>query len=168
MNSGNRVRNILFGVAAFAVVLVVIVFLLRRGRQPSIINVSTPLPTPISNYRQELQNNFGITVPNSAISASLKDVSGGVQEGIAIYDKSNGQFVYTIIASLNEARPGYFYQGFLVRGKPGDNNFDMVSLGRLEIAKGGYIVNYTSSKDLLDHKDVWVVLGDKHILEGSF
>jgi hypothetical protein len=89
--------------------------------------------------------------------------------GLATLENQNGKFVYTVIANLEDPTPGYFYQAWIVNGK------DNVSLGQLSVEKGGWITNFTSSKDLSDHKTIWITLErandnipEMHILEGSF
>lgn len=176
MESGsNRTRNVLVGVVLVIVFLLIIIFFIRRGQTSNEVPIFSPYPSTTSNYSQELQNNFGITLPSSAVKADLKDVTGGNQMGIATSDKENGQNVYTILANLQDPQSGYFYEAWILRGKPGDSNYDLVSLGRLNLAKGGYLVNYSTSKDLSDHKNIWVTLENvldntphQHILEGSF
>lgn len=174
MDSENRNRNILVGIVFLIVVILIVIFLIRR-KQPEIINVNSPLPTATTSYEQKLQNDFGITVPTTAVKTDLSDVSGGSQMGIATKDRDNGQNVYTIIANLNDPQQGYFYQGWLVRGNLGESNYDLVNLGRLTSGKGGWIVSYSTTNDLSDHKSVWVTLESfstntphQHVLEGSF
>src|SRR5260221_3050667 len=167
MNNNKR-RDTLVGLAVLILIVLVVIFLVRR-HQDAITPFSSPVPTTVSVYQQQLKNNFGIVVPDTAIKADLKDVSGGNQVGLATLDKATGQNVYTVLANLEDPTPGYFYQAWLVNG----NN--TISLGQLSIEKGGWLVNYTSSKDLSDHKTVIVTLEkyndstpEKHILEGSF
>ena len=162
-------RDILIGVAIFILIILLAVFLIRRGQNNNNAAISSPLPTPVSSLEQNLKNNFGITVPDSAIKANLVDVTGGNQMGLATLDKSNNQNSYTIIANLETPAYGYFYQAWLV------NNTDTISLGKLGIAKAGWLINFNSSKDLSDHNKVWITLErsfdktpEKHILEGSF
>lgn len=168
MNS-NRTRDILIGLAIIIIIILIAVYLIRRG-QVAQVSTSSPFPTPVSQFQQELQNNFGITVPSSAIKADLKDVSGGNQVGLATIDKN----AYTVIANLNDPPSGYFYQAWLIRGNPGDTNYDAISLGQLSLEKGGWLVNYISPNDLTDHKKVIVTLQhfnntpETHVLEGSF
>jgi hypothetical protein len=164
----NKRREILTGIAIFIIFFLVAVFLIRR-HQDAVITVESPLPTSVSLYQQQLQNNFGITVPDNAKKADLKDVSGANQMGLATLENQNGKFVYTVIANLEDPTPGYFYQAWIVNGK------DNVSLGQLSVEKGGWITNFTSSKDLSDHKTIWITLErandnipEMHILEGSF
>ncbi len=161
-------REAIIGGVVFVLIILLVIFLIKR-RNDAIVPVNSPIPTTVSVYEQELQNNFGITVPDSAIKADLKDVSGGNQVGLVTLDKQNNQNVYTVLANLEDPAQGYFYQAWIVNGS------NTVSLGQLNIEKGGWLVNYTTLKDLSDHKSVWVTLeryndstAEKHILEGSF
>lgn len=178
MNTTDGARNVLVGIVVFIVVVLIILFLVRRSQNSSSVAVPvySPLPTSLSLYRQQLQNNFGITVPSSATTADLKDVTGGNQMGLTTLDKSAGVNDYTVLANLNDPNAGYFYQAWLVRGTTGSSDFDVISLGTLSIAKGGWLIDYKSSKDLSDHKTVWITEeryatntpAGKHILEGFF
>ncbi len=167
----NRSRNILIGVVVVIIIVLVAIFFIRRNQDSSsnLVNKNIPFPTPISSFQQSLQNNFGITIPSAATKADLVDVTGGGQVGLVTLEKSNGQNSYTVIANLEDPNRGYFYQAWLVNGN------ETISLGKLSIAKGGWLTNFNSSKDLSDHKKVWVTLErsddstpEKHILEGSF
>jgi len=62
-----------------------------------------------------------------------------------------------------------------VRGRQGDENFAYISTGRLTLAKGGYMLEFESSRDYSEYSEVVVTLEavddkkpEKHILEGSF
>lgn len=168
-SNGNRTRDILIGLVVVIIIILIAIFIIRRRQTPAITTNNLPFPTPVSSFEQNLQNNFGITVPSTAIKANLNDVTASNQTGLATSDKEGNQNVYTVIANLNDPTPGYFYQAWLVNGN------DYIPLGKLDIAKGGWIVNYTSARDLSDHKAVWVTLEktndptpEKHVLEGSF
>jgi hypothetical protein len=176
MNPSNRSRDILVGVVVIILVILVAVFLIRRRQAANVLTNSSPLPTPVSQFQQNLQTNFGITVPPTAVKADMKDVSGGNQVGLTTEDKTtSNEHTYTVIANLEDPASGSFYEAWLVRGKPGDANYEPVSLGKLTVAKGGWLVNYTTAKDLSDHKTIWITLEktndqvpEKHILEGAF
>lgn len=175
MERENRGRNILIIAVIFIVIILVIIFLIRRNRNANTLSLNSALPTPTSNYQQELKDNFGIVLPTNAIKADLKDVNGGNQMGLATKDLENGQSSYAIIANLEDPATGNFYQAWLIRGKEGDTDYDLVSLGKLYLAKGGWMVTYTTGKDLSDHKTVLITsestfdnTPEKHILEGSF
>jgi len=165
----NKTKNVLIGVVFFIILILVAIFLINRHQNALNEANSSPLPTPVSAFEQQLKDNFGITVPDTAVKADLKDVTGNNQVGLVTENKVNSQNDYTVIANLEDPTPGYFYEAWLVNGN------DTVSLGMLSVAKGGWLVDYTTSKDLSDHKTVWVTLEryndntpEKHILEGSF
>src|SRR6266404_3857775 len=174
MESGsNRSRNILIGVVVIIIIILSAIFLIRRAQSSNQNSLNLPTFTPISQFQQQLQTNFGIKVPASAVKADLVDINRGNQMGLVTLDKSNGQNVYTVIANLNDPSSGYFYQAWLINDST--KTADIISLGKLNLAKGGWLVNYSSIKDLSDHKKVWVTLEkiadntpEKHILEGSF
>jgi hypothetical protein len=168
MRPEDRSRNILIGTAVIIIIILVAIFLIRRQGNAPVVEAPV-IPTPVSSYQQSLQNNYGITVPSSAIKSDLRDVTGNNQMGLATLDKETNQNEYTIIANLVNPDSGYFYQAWLINGN------DVISLGKLQVGKAGWLINYTSTKDLSDHKAVWVTLEkvydntpEKHILEGSF
>ena len=177
-NDGNRSRSILVGVVVVIIVILIVIFFVRRSQNENsnLVNSNIPFPQATSAFESQLQNNFGITVPSSAVKANLVDVTGGNQMGLATFDKQSlpdgklsGQNDYTVIANLEDPATGYFYEAWLA------NNTDVIPLGQLNIAKGGWLLDYTTPKDLTDHKKVWITLEsvndntpEKHILEGSF
>jgi len=169
MGSNDRARNILVGVVVLIIIVLVAVFLIRRRGAENLISVNSPLPTPVSTFQENLQNDFGITLPATATKADLHDVNGGSRAGILTKDNEAGQYVYTVIADLEDPAPGYFYQAWLVKDS------DYVSLGKLSIAKGGWMVTMRTTRDLSDHRSVWVTsekvfdnTPETHVLEGSF
>lgn len=158
-----KARDVVIGF----VVLVVLVgggLLYKNAKKGKI---SVPAPTP--NF-QEVESKFpGLSVPANADKASLTDVSGGTGMGEGIRGIENGMLSLTVLANLDSPKPGYFYQAWLVNGD------SYISLGKMELAKGGYLVDFSSSKYYSDYKKV-VVTEEKvfdstpetHILEGSF
>lgn len=133
------------------------------------------LPSPTPNFGV-VENKFpSLKVPANADRASLNDISGDGGMGEAFRTFQNGQFSLTVMANLPDPKSGTYYQAWMVRGNPGDVNFSYASLGRLGIAKGGYLVDFISSKDYSDYKAIVVsvqtttsVTPQTHLLEGSF
>ena len=114
-------------------------------------------------------------IPQNIVTTNLSDVVGGSSKGVATRSWDNGKFVHTIAASLPTPKPGEFYEGWLVRGKAGEVNFEFVSTGKLVGNKEEYDLKFESERDLTDHPSVVVTvekvddsLPEKHILEGSF
>ncbi len=135
--------------------------------------VETPVPTP--NITERISKTFNLEIPDDVDKAELTDVSGGDGSGVATRKFETGIFSHAVLADLPEPTPGYFYEGWLVRGKVGDSNFSYFSTGKLGIAKGGYLLNFASAKDYSDYTKVVVTLEkvndktpEQHILEGSF
>ncbi len=91
--------------------------------------------------------------------------------GMAVREVSGEVFLHTILAELPDPEVGKFYEGWLVR----ESDKSVVYSGRLELRKGGWMLEYVGKKDLNDHKLVVVTLESKddqkpetHILEGRF
>jgi hypothetical protein len=68
-----------------------------------------------------------------------------------------------------------FYEAWVQRGETSSSNYSLISIGRLQMAKGGYLLNFSSSTNYSDYNTVIVSqetklgqLPSKTILEGSF
>lgn len=143
-----------------AIVLVVIIvgLLIRRSRNKNADTTPTPIST--NSIKQEIQDKLKYQIPTNTESIELKDVSGGDSRGIATEKE--------ILVDAPNPETGNFYQGWL------ENNGNLVSLGKLQIAKGGWLINFDGTK-YPDHKKVIVSQEkeldntlEKKILEGSF
>lgn len=128
-----------------------------------------PYPTPSVEDRVSVKFG-GLTIPNDLDKAELKGVADKDALGIATRKYSNGKFVLTVLGDLAEPKAGYFYEAWLL-----GNNKELVSLGTLRQAKGGYLVDFTSSKDYSSLDSIFVtvekkhdVTPEEHVLEGSF
>lgn len=155
------------------VIAVVVLALLIAGalyyKKARVAVAPSPLPEPTVNF-QTIESKFpGLTVPANADRINLNGVGGmsGLGEAWRAYD--NGKYSLTVMADLPAPKSGFFYQGWL--GK--DGNY--LSLGQLQSSKGGYLVEFSSSKDYSDYKDVLVTqekyfnsTPETHLLEGSF
>ena len=131
------------------VALVVAVLLIKNKKTTTVL-----APSASPSIQQQIQNKFnGLVIPKDQESIELKDVSGGSAIGIATRNE--------ILADLPDLPSGEFYQGWI------ENNGKTVLLGTLKIAKGGWILSYSSSA-YPGYNKVIVAVGTKHILEGSF
>jgi len=143
-------RNVLI---AFIVIVVVIVGVLLIKNRAKIAQKVSPIATP--SVQQQIKNKFnGLTIPQGEPSIDLKDVSGGSGMGIATRSE--------VLADLPDLAKGQIYQGYLE-----NSSGKTVLLGNLKSEKGGWILNYDSSM-YSGYNKVIVVVGTKHILEGSF
>jgi len=162
-------RDIVIGFVILAALAGFIYFRAKR-ETPQELTVPQTLST-----EDTLEKKFGLTLPENVDRAELKDLSGGDASGIATRKFENGTFTHTVLADLPDPEAGTFYEGWLVRGKQGDDNFAFISTGRMTLAKGGYILEFTSQTNYSDYSNV-VVTSEKqadttpetHILEGSF
>lgn len=162
-------RDIVIGFVILAALAAFIYFRSSRAT-PNELTVPQTLST-----EDKLEEQFGVTLPENVDRAELSDVTGGNGSGIATRRYEDGAFTHTVLADLPDPQAGTFYEGWLVRGKPGDNNFALVSTGTFRLAKGGYLLEFQSDKDFSEYNNV-VVTQEKvadstpetHVLEGSF
>src|SRR3989304_9582998 len=129
-------RDIVIGLVGFLLV-VGIVYWNRRSRQSEEMKVPETLS---SSVEEKLEEKFKIQIPEDISKAELKDVSGETASGIATRKFENNTFAYTLIADLPDPETGAFYQGWLVRGDRGSDNFSQISTGRLQLGKGGWML----------------------------
>ena len=161
-----RTRDIVIGLIILALLAVAIVWV-RRSRQ------TQEVPPP--SVEEKIEKTFNFEIPDDVERADLRDVSVGTGSGIATRKFEGGRFTHVVLADLLDPTAGYFYEGWLVRGKEGDANFAFVSTGKMRVAKGGYLLEFNSSTDYSSYSGVVVTLErvddrkpETHILEGSF
>lgn len=160
-----KTRDVVIGLIVL-VILISGALIIRNNRKA--VSINTPLPTP--NF-QKVENNFpSIKVPANADRIDLKAISidGGMGEAFRTYQ--NGKINLTVMANMQDIKPGYFYQAWLTK-----DNTTNLSLGKMTFAKGGYISEFDANKDYSDHKRVMVTLErvfdnspETLVLEGSF
>lgn len=153
-----------------AIILAVMLggFLLLRNNQTPAIEVE-PTPSAIETLEDQIESNFKVDIPDNVEKAQLKDLSGGDGSGLATRIFENNKFTSTLLVDLPEPAVGGFYQAWLSDGE------DFKSLGRLRVAKGGYMVDYSGAQNLEEFTEV-IVSQEKGsvstpsniVLEGSF
>lgn len=148
-------RDIVIGLGVLAVVAGVVYFWQRPDEQ-----VELPVPDTLS-VEDILQDRFDIQIPEDAERAELTDRTDGDASAIAIRSFEQGMFEFTILADLPDPETG----SYTVRVTRDD---DVLGLGTLSLAKGGYMLNYQSQSDLTQYNLVQVLLGSEVVLEGSF
>lgn len=164
--------DILLGLAIVAVVSGVIYWI----KKPSLKNLPKPTQTPtIEQIEGKLEDTFKRQIPEDLDKTELKDVAGGDGSGVAARKFEKGVFNLTVLADLPDPEAGNFYQVWLQRGMRGEDGFGLVSLGKMRIEKGGYLIDYKVNKDYSDYKQVFVsrekVFDSKiesSVLEGVF
>ena len=162
-------RDIVIGLIILLVVVGVI--FIRQKNRPS--NEVMKVPETLSSVQEQIENKFNLKIPTDVDKAELKDVSGGQSSAIATRKFENGKFTASVLADLPDPEAGTFYQAWLVKTENGNDSF--VLLGSLELAKGGWMLNYQGSNDLTGYPKVLVTSEktrdnnpETHILEGSF
>lgn len=145
-----KTRDIIIGFVFLVILIAGILWIVRERNNK---NTNDPLPTPdISEQIESTLSKFNI--PDGVEKTNLRDVAGGDSIGIATRTE--------IVANLPEPTNEERYQVLLENSKG-----EKVNIGSMRIAKIGYILEYNSSK-YPDYNKVIVVLGNTHILEGSF
>ena len=114
-----------------------------------------PLEIPIQVETRELENKFKLSIPGGVEKISLRATEGNEGMGIATRNE--------ILADLPDLPSGQYYQGWLK-----NSSGKTILLGKLEKAKGGYLLEFSSEKNYFDYKKVEVRLGENIILSGSF
>ncbi len=157
-------RDIVIGVIILALLGAFIYFRQQRIDREEELKVPETL-----SVEDIIEESFKIEIPEDVEKAELKDVVGGDSSGIATRKFENGRFAHMVLADLPDPETGSYYEGWLVNGD------SVISTGRMQIAKGGYLLEFSSDTDYSDHSEVVVTkekIADKnpeeHILEGSF
>ncbi len=156
-------RDIVIG---FIILAALAGFIYFRSRREAPEELQVPQTLSVED---QLEQAFGFDIPEDVDKAELKDVTGGNATGIATRKVDAGKFAHTVLADLPDPESGTFYEGWLVK----DDN--VISTGRLRVAKGGYLLEFQSATDYSEYNNVVITLEkvadsvpEKHILEGSF
>ena len=160
-----KTRDVVVGFLVL-VVLIAGILLAKNSKKNNVLN----LPSPTPSISQTITEKFGgITVPSNADKADLVTVAGGSGIGEAIRVFENGKFELTVLTDLPQPSNGYFYQAWM------GNGTIFISLGKLNLAKGGYFIDFTSTKNYSDYKKIVVTVekvfdqkAEEKVLEGSF
>lgn len=156
------------------IILVVLLggaYLLRRP--------STPTQAPsVSNEIEEVERDifekFNVDIPEDVEKTVLSDVTGGNSSAVATKQDTDGQFIYTILADLPDLQSRNFY-GWFVPLEDGKLDYERALVGGMRQAKGGWLLELESSKDVGSDARVIVSTAktanntpEDVVLEGSF
>jgi hypothetical protein len=162
-------RDIVIGLVILVLLGGVIYFRQRSKDADEMI-----VPETLSS-EEVFEDKFNLDIPDDVDKTDLSSVGDTSGSGIATEKYEDGKFTQSVLVDLPDPEEGYFYQGWLQKGNEGDDDYNLVSTGKLRLAKGGWMLEYTSNEDLSDHSKVIVSLEktfDKNIeekvLEGSF
>jgi hypothetical protein len=162
-------RDIVIGLIIL-VLLAGVIYIRQRTRLQEEMVVPETLST-----EQVFEEKFNIQIPDDVDKAELKEVGDLGGSGIAIRKFEEGQFTHSILVDLPDPETGYFYEGWLAKGEEGEDDYSIISTGRLRLAKGGWMLDFSSRTDLSDYEKVIVSLErvfdntiEEKVLEGSF
>lgn len=157
LNMNYTKKDIVIGFVIIAVIILGTLLFKKYTNSRKAVVTSTPVSI---SFKDELEKNFRYTIPENTNSIELKDVSGGDGRGIATDNE--------VLADIPDPKYGYFYQGWLEKGN------ELISLGKLQSDKGGWLLEYNKSK-LDDADKITVSLEinfdtqmETKVLEGSF
>lgn len=147
-------------VTGLIVILLIVggVYLFKYLKKPR-VTVSTPSPVSYE-FQKDFEDSFRLDIPDDVNSVELKDVAGGDSRGIATDNE--------VLVDAEDPETGYYYEAWL------EKESGLVSLGKLRVAKGGWLIEYDRSKYPTSTK---VIISlekkndnkiEKKILEGSF
>lgn len=165
----------------------------------------TPTSTQVSQeelntIRQELEQKTGIVIPTAQPTTepaptesepgseepsestqlarqeiALKSNAGQAATGYVNREYNQSNFTINLLADLPEPQAGEFYNLWIAQGQSGDENYSLMSLGRINSVKGGYVLEYQSTENLRDYNQVIIskeTQADENIeqmiLTGSF
>lgn len=150
-----KAKDIVIGIAVVAL-LTATILVVKNKRDANLQESLKGTPT----IEQKIEEKFGgLQVPADVEKTELKDVSGGDGFGIATRTE--------VLADLPIPANGA-YQVWLEKDPPaGEASGKKVLLGNMRIAKGGYLLEYSSAK-FPGYDKVIVTLNSSNILEGSF
>jgi hypothetical protein len=151
------------------------------GKQEEEKPIDQPTATPtidiekVKGVKEELELKTKTTLPTDAEQTVLRDVSGSGGSGIATRKWDGLRYEHTILADLPNLKAGEFYASWLVKGQPTEAGFNLRSSGKLKLVKGGWVLDFTSGQNLMEHSGVVVTRETRddsqpeaHMLEGSF
>lgn len=155
-------RDIVIGIVILAVLGGVIYY-----RQKNQAIDETRVPQTLSIER-EMEDKFKLEIPDDVDKVELVDVANGNSSGIATKNFTNGKFEASVLADLPEIKSNEFYQAWMVKGD------QMVSLGKMKSAKGGWMIDFESSTDYSDYNQFMITKESKFdntsetkVLEGN-
>ena len=146
-----KTRDIVLGLIVL-VILITGALWIRKARIEKAEKLQLTTPTT----EEKIANSFNnLEIPEDVTKIELKDISGGDGFGIATADM--------VLVDLPDPEAGAFYQVWLEK----DGN--LTSLGRMRIAKGGYLLEgNVSDKVVVSRETINDNKVETKILEGSF
>ena len=162
-------RDIVIGLVVILLIAGVIFFIRRPEEE-----VEDQTPT-IEEVEEELEESFKFEIPEDVLKVKLLDVVKEGLTGLATKDEQEGMTSYTVLVDLPDPEEGTFYEAWLVKkNEEGEDTY--VSIGKLRVAKGGYLLEHDAYEEELKDYNMVIITREKVadstpeeiILEGSF
>ncbi|MGD8744127.1 MAG: hypothetical protein PVJ52_00845 [Candidatus Woesebacteria bacterium] len=154
-------RDIVIGVIVLVALALMVYF--WQSRTPEELEIPQP-----SSVEEQIEQSFNVDIPEDVEKIELTDTAGMDASAIATRDVEEG-YSLTILADLPDVQEGEFYQAWI------ENEEKTIPVGRLTVAKGGYILEFESSIDYSEYDSVMVTLEEtpdqtpeETILQGDF
>lgn len=147
-------RDIVVGLVLLAALAGAIFYFRSPNEQEDL-----PVPETLST-EDELEARFNIELPEDLERAELNDQTGGNSSAIATRSHEDSVYEFTLLADVPDG-------SYSARLTDGDGE-EYRNLGTLRVAKGGYLLDYESSEDLMGFETVEVLSGGEVILKGGF
>lgn len=161
-------RDIVIGLVIL-VLLGGVIYFRQQSKEDEMV-----VPETLSS-EQTFEDKFNIEIPDDVDKAELGQVNDSGGTGLATRDYEDEKFTLSILVDLPDPEEGSFYQGWLQKVDVGSEDYELISTGKLRLAKGGWMLDYTSSTDLSDYSKVIVSLEktfdktpEEIVLEGGF
>ena len=162
-------RDIVIGIVILALLAGVTYWRRNRASEEALV-VSETL-----SVEDQIEQRFNLEIPEDVDRAELTDTTGGNASALATKKFEAGSFSHSVLADLPDPTTGTFYQGWISKGEEGSEDFKLVSTGRLSIAKGGWMLDFSSKTDYSEYSKVMITeekvndsTPEKTILEGNF
>ncbi|KKQ74036.1 MAG: hypothetical protein US96_C0043G0007 [Candidatus Woesebacteria bacterium GW2011_GWB1_38_5b] len=163
-------KDIVIGIVIVAI-LALVIYWLRRPETPQI----TVLPSPTPSIEQSIESVFNVDIPEGLEKAELKPVGDVIGTALATRVFENSKFTFSVLADLPDPINGEYYNVWISQGAPDDQSVKLTSLGKMRVAKGGWMLEYQSNTNYPDYNSVVVTQEsvsdskpETRILGGSF
>jgi len=163
-----KVRDIVIAVVIIGVVGFILYNISSTDNTPEIDVTSTPSAT-----ERDLEERFQRDIPDDADRVELKssgDVMGDTNvSAIASRNLQEGRYLATVLADLGHPMVGNGYYAWIGDGE------NYLLLGRMQQAKGGWLIDYDSATDYSEYDEVVVseqqsvgTAPENVVLQGTF
>ena len=162
-------RGIVIGIVIL-VILAGLYFFSRRNQRPPI---ELPAPQETTTPEEEFEERFQTQIPVGAVKSELKDITGGEGRALVVKETVGNITKISILADLPELGGGEVYQAWLVDTQDGKET--LISLGRLTLAKGGFVIEVEktslpegANKIVVSKETKFDQTIETRVLEGTF